>query len=150
MNSLFLSNYLNKIDKKNRVSIPSSFREIISREGSSSVFIFKSITKNCLEGSGISYINDLSSSINNMDPFSQEKDAFSTAIFGDSISIEIDNEGRSLIPKAYLNYARIEEEAFFVGKGRTFEIWNKEKFNEHLENCRKFALENSKLLKWKN
>lgn len=150
MNSLFLSNYLNKIDKKNRISIPSAFREVISRESCSSVFIFKSITKNCLEGSGISYINNLNSSIDSMDPFSPEKDAFSTAIFGDSISIDIDSEGRVLIPKAYLNYADIKEEAFFVGKGNIFEIWNKDKFNEHLENCRKFAVENSKLLKWKN
>jgi MraZ protein len=149
MNSLFLSNYLNKIDKKNRVSIPSGFREIISREGSSSVFIFKSITKKCLEGAASSYVNDLSVAINNMDPFSEEKDAFSTAIFGDSVSIDIDGDGRVLIPKLYLNYADIEEDAFFVGKGRTFEIWNKDTFAEHLENCRKFAVENSKLLKWK-
>ena len=152
MSGFFLSNFTNKVDKKSRVSVPSSFREVICKDisgCSTQVFIFKSINKNCLEGSASSYVEALNESINAMDPFSPEKDAFSTAIFGDSICLEMDADGRVLIPKSYLEYAGIKEDAFFVGKGKTFEIWSKSKFEEHLEKCRKFAVQNSAMLKWK-
>jgi MraZ protein len=148
MKSLFLSAYNNKVDKKGRVSIPSSFREVASKDGASSVIIFKSLTKECLEGCTISHIATLHTAISAFDPFSQEKDSFATAILAESLEIDFDKDGRINIPKHYLLYANIDENAVFVGKGATFEIWNPETFKKHSDECRRFAVENAKLIKW--
>lgn len=148
MYNLFLSNYTNKIDQKGRVSLPSSFRDVINKEMQNKFIIYKSILKQCLEGANLSYISRLDESISNMDPFSEEKDAFATTIFSDSVAIEFDQDGRIVIPKSYLQYANISDNSIFVGKGKTFEIWNPDLFTLYSKQCREFAIKNAKMLKW--
>ncbi len=146
---LFFSSYNNKIDKKGRISMPSNFREsIISHTGKSSVILYKSLTKDALEGSTLNYILNINKAISSFDPFSKEKDFFSTAIFAESVNLDIDQEGRIIIPKNYLNYAKINEQAMFIGKGSTFEIWNPDAFEKYSKECREFAIQNAKMIKW--
>ena len=99
MSGLFLSTYSNKIDTKGRVSLPASFRDVIMKDNETNVIIYKSLAKQCLEGCNNSYIEKLQNAIDKFDPFSQEKDAFETAIFFLSISLDIDKDGRINIPK---------------------------------------------------
>ncbi len=148
MLSLFLSNFINKIDSKGRVSLPSSFRDVALKGGGSYVFIYKSITKNCLEGSDASYVDQLNNMIAEMDPFSEERDAFTTSIFGEGMILEFDKDGRMILPKKYLESIDIKDEIFFVGKGLTFEIWCPNKFKDFSEKCRDLSLKNAKMLKW--
>lgn len=145
---LFLSTYLNKIDKKSRVSIPSQFREVLSQSGSNSVVIFKSISKKCLEAASIEYISMLNDAISKLDPFSEAKDAFATSIFSESVVLEFDKDGRIIIPKIYIDYTKIDENAFFVGKGQTFEIWDPVGFEQYSAKCKEFSLKNRESLKW--
>ena len=108
MGVLFLSTYNNKIDAKGRVSMPASFRDIIMKTGSDNVIIYKSLTKNCLEGCTNNYIETMQELIEKLDIFSPERDAFETALFAESISLDIDKDGRINIPKQYTHFANIE------------------------------------------
>lgn len=148
MGTLFLSTYNNKIDAKGRVSMPASFRDIIMKDNEVNVVIYKSLSKTCLEGCTNSHIEKLQEAIDKFDPFSQEKDAFETAIFSESISLDIDKDGRINIPKHYSQYAKIDTIALFVGKGKTFEIWNPKEYEEYSSKCRSFAVKNATLIKW--
>ena len=148
MGTLFLSTYNNKIDAKGRVSMPASFRDIIMKDNEVNVVIYKSLSKTCLEGCTNSHIEKLQEAIDKFDPFSQEKDAFETAIFSESVSLDIDKDGRINIPKQYSQYAKIETTALFVGKGKTFEIWNPKEYEEYSSKCRSFAVKNATLIKW--
>ena len=147
MGVLFLSTYNNKIDAKGRVSMPASFRDIITKENDTSIVIYKSLAKNCLEGCTNSHIEKLQEAIDKFDQFSTEKDAFETAIFAESVSLDIDKDGRINIPKQYSQFANIEGSALFVGKGRTFEIWKPEDYEEYSKKCRDFAVKNANLIK---
>lgn len=148
MGVLFLSTYNNKIDAKGRVSIPASFRDIIMKDSDTSVVIYKSLSKQCLEGCPNSHIEKLQDAIGKFNPFSEEKDAFETAIFSESVSLDIDKDGRINIPKQYTQYAKIDAVALFVGKGKTFEIWNPKAYEEYSSKCRSFAVKNLTLIKW--
>ena len=101
MSGLFLSTYSNKIDAKGRVSMPASFRDIITKEDEGGVVIYKSLSKKCLEGCTQSYIMRLQNAMDGFDPFSPEKDAFTTAIFSDSVALDIDKDGRITVPGFY-------------------------------------------------
>ena len=148
MSGLFLSTYSNKIDTKGRVSLPAGFRDVIMKDNETNVIIYKSLAKQCLEGCNNSYIEKLQNAIDKFDPFSQEKDAFETAIFFFFLSLDIDKDGRINIPKQYTQYANIESMALFVGKGKTFEIWNPKTYEEYSAKCRSFAVKNATLIKW--
>ena len=147
MGVFFLSTYNNKIDAKGRVSMPASFRDIITKTDETSVIIYKSLKKKCLEGSTKSYIEKIQERLETFDMFSSEKDAFETAIFAESVCLEIDKDGRINIPKQYTQFANIENNAFFVGKGSKFEIWKPEEYEQYSKQCRDFAVNNSNLIK---
>jgi len=147
VSGLFLSTYNNKIDAKGRVSIPANFRDIIMKTGKENVIIYKSLKKNCLEGCTNVYIENMQEKIEKLDIFSTERDAFETTIFAESISLDIDKDGRVNIPKQYTQFANIDCNALFVGKGKIFEIWNPNEYEKYSQKCREFAIQNSNLIK---
>lgn len=139
---LFLSTYKNKVDKKCRVSIPSQFRTALSNSSFQGVILHKSIANNCIEGMGLERLEKITEMIDNLDPFSPEKDAFETVILGGSVQLSFDSEGRVILPVEMVERYGINETAIFVGKGSSFQIWSEEEFAKHSEDSRKIALEN--------
>lgn len=144
---LFISNYVNNIDKKGRVSVPSSFRLLVNSEASSGIVLYKSIKNSCIEACGLSRLQEISKLIDNIDPYSEERDAFETVILGEAVQLSFDSEGRIIIPKELLEYAEIEGQVCFVGKGKLFELWNPNSFKLYSDKVRKVAFEKRLMLK---
>lgn len=74
-----------------------------------------------------------------LDPFSEERDAFATAILGSAVQLPFDSEGRVVLPESLLEQCGISGEGVFVGKGETFEIWSKDGFGKHASAARDLA-----------
>jgi MraZ protein len=144
---LFLSKYLNNIDKKGRVSVPANFRSVISSQSQGGLVLYPSIKNNCIEGCALTRLEHMSKVIANLDPYSEERDAFETVILGESTQVPFDNEGRIILPKILAEYANISNQAMFVGKGEVFEIWHPSKFSEHLDKAKAVAKANKNILK---
>lgn len=142
---LFLSSYQNKIDKKGRVSVPALFRSALSKAGKgeefSGIVAYGSFINPCIEACGIERIRKLSSRIENLDPFSEERDVFATTILGGSHQLAFDGEGRVMLPEALIAQAQISDMAMFVGKGETFEIWEPKAFEVYAARARELARE---------
>jgi MraZ protein len=143
----FLSKYLNNIDKKCRISVPAAFRSVITAQSSGGLVLYPSIKNSCIEACSLNRLEHMSKVIANLDPYSEERDAFETIILGESTQISFDNEGRIIIPKFLTEYAHISEQAMFVGKGEVFEIWNPQIFEEHLSKAKEIAKANKNILK---
>ena len=131
--ALFLSTFTNKVDSKGRVSVPSQFRASLVNDNYSAMVIYQSFINECIEGCDLERIKKLSESIDNLDPFSEERDAFATVVLGGSVQLSIDGDGRVILPENLLKTAKIKDNAVFVGKGSTFEIWEPNRFNEYME-----------------
>lgn len=145
--ALFLSTFTNRVDKKGRVSVPASFRAVLAPLHFSGIIAYPSFVNPCIEASGIDRIETLNAGIDNLDPFSEERDAFATAILASCVQLPFDPEGRVIIPDALMAEAKITDAAVFVGKGSTFEIWNPERFAGHAKKARELALKNRLTLK---
>lgn len=139
--ALFLSTFTNKIDKKGRVSVPAQFRNALAGQEFSGIIAYPSFINPCIEACGFDRINKLSANIEALDPFSEERDAFATAILGGSMQIAFDGEGRVMIPEQLREEAGINDHALFVGKGETFEIWQPESFADYAARARALARE---------
>lgn len=120
---LFFSSYHNRIDKKGRISVPASFRNVLAKQDFNGMIAYASLRNPCIEACGTDRFLKMSAHIESMDPFSEERDAFATTLFGESVQMGFDGEGRVMIPAHLLQAAGIAEEAVFVGKGEVFEIW---------------------------
>lgn len=134
--SLFLSTFENKVDQKGRVSVPSQFRNLLQDEKQNCVVLYESSINVCIEGCTFERINELSKKIDDLDPFSEEKDAFATIVLGGSAQLQLDRDGRILLPKNLMNFAEISDSAIFIGKGQIFEIWSPILFKKHLQESR--------------
>ena len=145
--ALFLSTFTNKIDAKGRVSVPAQFRASLIASEFSGIVIYESFINDCIEGCDIERIKKLSESIDNLDPFSEERDSLASALLGASIQLSIDSDGRIIVPELLLKKAKIKDFTVFVGKGPTFEIWQPAKFEEHMIKAKQDAKVKRNLLK---
>lgn len=127
--------------------MPVQFRASLVNESFSGMVVYESFVNDCIEGCDIERIKKLSESIDNLDPFSEERDAFATAVLGGSVQLSIDGDGRVILPENLLKKLHLKAEVTFVGKGSTFEIWEPKKFEEYMAQAKKDAKAKRNLLK---
>ena len=144
---LFVSRYINKIDKKGRISFPSNFRNILPKSNRNEIILYKSIKTFSIEGCSVERLNEIAKRISNLDFFSEDYDDFSTSIFSEIVNTKIDKEGRFLLPEHLKDYAKIDTEAAFFGQGHFFQIWEPKKGLKNTEVSRKRLLEEKKSLR---
>lgn len=137
--ALFLSTFLNKVDRKGRVSVPASFRNALIDQTFDGIVAFPSFVQPAIEGSGIDRIESLAAGIDQFDPFSEEHDVFANAILADSHQISFGDDGRIVLPELLREHAGIDDQAAFVGRGATFQIWQPDAFRAVQEEARKRA-----------
>ena len=133
---LFLSTYVNKVDKKGRISVPAPFRSALVGQAFQGVVLFKATNHPCIEGFDFGSMEELSSRLDHFDMFSDQQDDIATAIFAESVQCPFDGEGRINVPQALLDYAKIHDGAAFVGLGRKFQIWDSELFETRRQQAR--------------
>ncbi|MFO1189120.1 MAG: division/cell wall cluster transcriptional repressor MraZ [Alphaproteobacteria bacterium] len=124
--ALFLSTFINAIDRKGRVSVPAPFRAALGSQNG--IVVFRSYKAAALEGSGIDLMERLGAGLDRLELFSDDRDDLAATIFADCHQLPIDGEGRVVLPKDLLTFAEIADKAAFVGRGPTFQIWEPSAF----------------------
>ncbi len=147
---MFLSTFENKLDKKGRVSVPSSFRSYLSNLGYNGIVCYPSFNHQCLEAWPQDRIEKLTNAIDSLNPFEEKKDFFATSILAESTSLQFDSEGRILLSSKLLKHARIRTTMLFVGQGKTFQIWEPTTFEKFKVNAKKKSNINRASLKWEH
>ena len=133
---MFLSSFDGILDSKNRISIPSSFRNTISLS-KEKVYLFRSLKYSCLEVHLASKINSIIKSFDEKDFFSKKNDYFKTAILSELEEISIDKDGRFTLREIHQSFSKIKKEIIFIGKGNHFEIWQQGSGRKHKLDSRK-------------
>ncbi len=145
---MFLSTYENKLDKKGRVSVPSSFRSHLSNLGYNGVICYPSFNNQCIEAWPQDRIEKISSAIDSLNTFEEKKDYFSTSILSESINLQFDGEGRILLTSKLLKHAKIKNSMLFVGQGKTFQIWEPTNFEKFRVTAKRKSNIHRASLKW--
>ena len=147
---MFLSSFENKLDKKGRVSVPSTFRSHLNSMGYNGFITYPSFNHSALEACSQDRIEKLSKTIDSLNPFDEKRDYFATSILSESVNVQFDTEGRISLSDKLLNHAKIKNRVLFVGLGYTFQIWEPTLFEKFKSLARKKAFKNRSNLKWEN
>lgn len=147
--TLFLSTFINKLDKKGRVCVPASFRLALSKQSFQGIVAFRSFKLPAIEGMGIDRMQRLSESVDQLDLFSDTQDDLTASIFSDAQMLGFDGDGRVVLTQALIDHAKIQDGVAFVGRGATFQIWNPGDFESHQEEARQRIQTNRETLKLK-
>src|SRR5437764_6420856 len=127
---LFLSTYVNKVDRKGRVSVPATFRSSLEGQRFHGIVVFPSFQLPALDGTGGDYMEELGERLETLEPFSAEYNDLSM-LFAESRQLPFDSEGRVILTDDLKEHAHIDTEAMFVGRGSMFQIWEPSRFAEH-------------------
>jgi MraZ protein len=128
---LFFSTFVNKVDRKGRVSVPATFRSTLTTHRHPNlVIIFPSFRLPALECTGSDRMEDMQERIESLEQFSEEHENLSQ-LFADAHPLTIDGEGRVILPERLKEHADIGGDVAFVGLGATFQLWNPARYEEH-------------------
>ena len=125
-----MSTYVNKVDRKGRVSVPATFRAALKDQSLEGIVAFPSLDYDALEATGIDTMEAISAGLDEIEQ-SEEQQGFATLILARSQRLPFDPEGRIVLPEKLAAHAHITESAAFVGLGPTFQIWEPDRFAAH-------------------
>ncbi len=137
MVSDFIGRYLNKVDKKGRVSVPAGWRPSLISKDFSGIIAQSSLSEKAIDAYPRDYLELLQGKLDLNDPLLEENEYESTVIFGGSV-LSFDSEGRVVLSDSLRNEINLASEALFVGMGRRFRIWNPKIFNEYLGRAKSY------------
>ena len=140
--SVFLGTHQNRLDAKGRVSIPSAFRTALrarAKSGEPLAILRPSHLHPCLEAWPADAFAALTRPLDEMDIFSQDHDDLATALYADAYPFEADREGRILLPETLRSHAGLTDQVAFMGRGRTFQIWDPQAAMERRQAARDSA-----------
>ena len=137
MVSDFIGRYLNKVDKKGRVSVPAGWRPSLISKDFSGIIAQSSLSEKAIDAYPRDYLELLQGKLDLNDPLLEENEYESTVIFGGSV-LSFDSEGRVVLSDSLRNEINLTSEALFVGMGRRFRIWNPKIFNEYLGRAKSY------------
>jgi len=139
---LFLSTFTNRIDKKGRVSIPAPYRAVVSEKGPNTVVAFPSFDDYpCVNCCDYPYFEEIAGGLEGFGLYTDEHAAFATSILADSEVLTFDNDGRFILPQALIDFAGLNGQVTFVGRGKLFQIWNPADYETFRVEARKTARE---------
>jgi MraZ protein len=128
----FFSHFILRLDAKGRVSVPASFRAVLSREGADGLFCYPALDRPAVEAGGRSLMTDIEKLMERFPPFSEEREQFATALYATSEILKVDGEGRVTLSDQLKDHAGIMDAVAFVGLGHKFQIWAPDRFSARL------------------
>jgi len=121
---LFLGKHSSKLDKYNRLSTPSQFREELSNRS----YITQGFDRNLLvlTRDAFQEIYRRVVSLNIADPLAR---ILLRLILGTAHEVHLDKNGHLPIPDELKEFANLHEDVLLVGQGDYFEIWSADLWN---------------------
>ncbi|MEL0107126.1 MAG: division/cell wall cluster transcriptional repressor MraZ [Rhodospirillales bacterium] len=132
---LLVGKYVNKIDKKGRVSVPKPFRASFENQTFSGLYAYPHFKVPAIEACGEAFMARLSDSLEDLDLFSDEHDDLAAIILENAFPLPFDPEGRVVLPQDLRDHAGITGEVAFVGRGAGLQLWQPKAYEAHRLNA---------------
>ncbi len=123
---MLVGHYQTKIDLKNRTAVPAKYRQVLGKK-----VVLAQWYENCLVIVSKSQWEALLEQITQK-PFivspARETDRF---LLGNAFEIDLDSQGRFVVPPTLTKYAGLNKEVVFIGLLNRVEIWDKNNWDKH-------------------
>ncbi|KOA20985.1 protein MraZ [Clostridium homopropionicum DSM 5847] len=123
---MFIGEYKHSLDTKNRMILPSKFREELGEK-----FVLTKGLDGCLYVYPMNEWKILEEKLKTLPLTSKDARAFVRFFFSGANEITIDKQGRALIPQNLLEYGQIFKDIVSIGVMTRIEIWSKERWDEY-------------------
>ncbi len=138
---MFFGEYHHNLDEKGRLAIPVKFRSALKNGA---------VVAKSLEGALAIYPRkdwqDFATKLSGL-PISQ-KDArsFSRFFLTSAMEVDLDSQGRILIPDYLRKYSEMKKKAVITGLGQKIEVWDEKKWGDYKDKAEKNSVETAEKL----
>jgi MraZ protein len=129
--TFFTSEYACKLDPKGRLVLPARIKAQLPDDGGSELVIRRGFEQ-CLIVYPMVEFKKVFSKISGLNEFNEEYRKLQRNFLSGVVTVELDGNGRFLIPKNMLTYAQIDKDATLVGTGNKVEVWNPAIYEKHM------------------
>jgi MraZ protein len=129
----FSGKYYYTVDPKGRIIIPASFREIIVTNYSTKLYITNDSSEKCLCIYPLEEWNKLQELVRTKPRSDKYIKYFMKRVIGSAVEIEMDKQGRVLIPAALRIDAKLNTNIVIVGQLERIELWDREDYDALFE-----------------
>ncbi len=121
---MFMGEYNHTIDPKGRVIIPSKFREALGDE-----FVVTKGLDGCLFVYDMKEWNVFEEKLKSLPITNKDARRFVRFFLAGAASVEVDKQGRILIPGVLRDFAELLKDVVLIGVASRVEIWSKERWD---------------------
>lgn len=129
--TFFTSEYESKLDAKGRLVLPARIKGNLPEASGNELAIRRGFDR-CLILYPMVEFNKIYSKIAGLSEFNEENRKLQRNFFRGSSIVELDSNGRLLIPKPMLQYAELKKDVIVVGMGNRVELWEPGLYNKQL------------------
>jgi MraZ protein len=123
---MLIGEYTHTIDDKNRMSLPSKFRQEMGKK----VVVAPGLD-NCISIYTVSQWEKISEKLLDQGMFQTNSRSFNRFMFGQAVETDVDSIGRILIPEHLKGRANLKEKAVVIGVQDRVEIWSDSAWAEY-------------------
>ena len=128
-----IGTYECKVDAKGRLMVPSALKKQLSPVLKEIFVIKRSVFQPCLELYPILEWNVLMDKINGLNRFVKQNNDFIRKFTAGVKTVEVDANGRLLIPRDLMGFADIDKEIVLSSAINIIEIWDKNKYENAID-----------------
>ncbi|MFN7781566.1 division/cell wall cluster transcriptional repressor MraZ [uncultured Aquimonas sp.] len=115
------------IDDKGRLAVPTAYRELVVRECANRLVVtYNPYEQGCLWLYPVAAWEQVRDQVNALPNAKKVHRALQLKLVGAATFVDVDANGRLLLPASHRNAAGIEKKAVLLGMGGKFELWSEQ------------------------
>jgi len=131
-----IGTYECKIDVKGRLLIPSAFKKQLAPVIPKGFVLKRAVFQNCLELYPLAQWEELIKKVNSLNRFKKKNNDFIRRFTAGVKFIELDGNGRLLIPKDLIEFSNISRDVTLSTSVNIIEIWDKSSYEKAIADSR--------------
>lgn len=112
------------IDGKGRLAVPTRYRDALSVQATSSLVVTIDTEETCLLLYPAAQWQVIEDKLQSLPSFNPAARRIQRLLIGHATDVEIDGNGRLLLPPLLRDYANLDKHVMLVGQGNKFEVWD--------------------------
>lgn len=130
---MFLGSHSINMDAKGRMAIPTKIRESLTSFCQGRIVVTAHTEERCLLVFPENQWQEVQTKIESLPSFNKAARRAQRLLIGYATPLEMDANGRILVPPTLREYAGLEKKLMLVGQGKKFELWSESKWFDWLD-----------------
>jgi MraZ protein len=129
---MFLGSHSINMDAKGRIAIPTRVRELLQEVCGGRIVVTAHTESRCLHVFPEEQWQEILPKIESLPSFNKVSRRAKLLLIGHASPLELDTNGRVLLPPTLREYAGMEKKLMLVGQGKSLELWCEEEFTRYI------------------